>query len=287
MEVEVKILSAFVDEGRGGNPAGVVLQADGLSSEQKLKVAAQVGLSETAFVSRSELADFKLDFFTPNRQIAHCGHATIATFHYLHETGAVKGKKTSKETIDGLRDIFLEDGMALMEQRAPVYQDATADEGRILASLGLSEADLMAGAPLSVVNTGNSFLLVGVKNRDVLRAIRPDHAAITSVSDQYDLIGYYVFTTDVDAADATARMFGPRYSIPEEAGTGMAAGPLACLLYDYLGVKKEKMTIRQGWYMENPSPSLLTCNLVVEAGKIVQLFVGGKGKLVETRQVRI
>ncbi|WP_245823732.1 PhzF family phenazine biosynthesis protein [Photobacterium proteolyticum] len=44
---------------------------------------ASFGLSETAFVSQSDVADFKLAFFTPNRRIAHCGHATIATFSCL------------------------------------------------------------------------------------------------------------------------------------------------------------------------------------------------------------
>ena len=64
-KVEVQILNAFVDNEKGGNPAGVVLNADNLSNEQKLKIAANIGLSETAFVSKSNMADFKLDFFTP------------------------------------------------------------------------------------------------------------------------------------------------------------------------------------------------------------------------------
>ena len=79
-EVKVAILNAFVDSGKGGNPAGVVLDADCLTDSQKLDIAQKIGLSETAFVSNSHTADFKLDFFTPQKQIAHCGHATIATF---------------------------------------------------------------------------------------------------------------------------------------------------------------------------------------------------------------
>ncbi|WP_217356900.1 PhzF family phenazine biosynthesis protein [Ruegeria sp. HKCCA4812] len=74
-EVTVEIVHRFVDGGTGGNPAGVVLDADDLSAQDMQTVAARVGLSETAFVSRSETEGFKLDFFTPNRRIAHCGHA--------------------------------------------------------------------------------------------------------------------------------------------------------------------------------------------------------------------
>lgn len=80
MQVQVRIVNAFVDGEQGGNPAGVVLQADALDARQKQAIAAQVGLSETAFVSSSQSAAFKLEFFTPTRQIAHCGRATVATF---------------------------------------------------------------------------------------------------------------------------------------------------------------------------------------------------------------
>jgi PhzF family phenazine biosynthesis protein len=89
MKIEAHIINAFVDGNLGGNPAGVVLNADVLSGSQKLEIASKIGLSETAFVSPSKVADFKLDFFAPTKQIAHCGHATIATFIYLRELGLI------------------------------------------------------------------------------------------------------------------------------------------------------------------------------------------------------
>ena len=105
--INVQILNAFVDNDKGGNPAGVVLNADTLSDKNKLEIAKKVGLSETAFVSKSKTEDFKLDFFTPTKQIAHCGHATVATLSYLKQIGAVKTDDSSKETIDGKRKIKL------------------------------------------------------------------------------------------------------------------------------------------------------------------------------------
>ena len=105
--IEVQILNAFVDNGKGGNPAGVVLNANKLSDKNRLEIAKKVGLSEPAFVSRSKTEDFKLDFFTPSKQIAHCGHATVATFSYLKQIGDLKKDSSSKETIDGKRKIRL------------------------------------------------------------------------------------------------------------------------------------------------------------------------------------
>lgn len=288
--VKVHILNAFVDGDKGGNPAGVVLDADGLTNEEKLRIAARVGLSETAFVSASATADFKLDFFTPTRQIPHCGHATIATFSYLARLGKIKGIHSSKETIDGNREILLDGDLAFMEQKPPRYTGAGPDGGAMLASLALDERDILPHGPISVVNTGNAFAIIPVRDQRVLEKIVPDFDAIHRISDRHDLIGYYVFCTQTGdpARDANSRMFAPRYGIPEEAGTGMAAGPLACYLFDVLGIKKEQFLIQQGWFMQPPSPSLIQVNLHLDHhGKITKVMAGGKGKEMRTLEITL
>ncbi len=287
--IQALIVKGFVGEVGGGNPAGVVLEADALSPAQMQIIAHKIGMPETAFVSQSKTEGLKLDFFTPNRRIAHCGHATIATFAYLLEQGELEDGVTSKETVDGPRKIILRNGEAFMEQLAPKYTPV-ADWAAVgvsledvLVSLGLKAADLDPRLEPVVVNTGNSFLLVGVPDGDTLGRIIPDLPRISEISDRLDLIGYYVFTTAPEATnrDATARMFGPRYAIDEEAGTGMAAGPLACVLFDKLGVTKEKIVIEQGVYMTPASPSLITVDLDIENGQITGLMAGGKGKMVK------
>lgn len=287
--VEVHIINAFVDQDSGGNPAGLVLDADDLSSAEKLKIAAKVGLSETAFVSRSSIATIKLDFFTPNRQIAHCGHATIATFSYLRQLGKINNNHVSKETIDGTRAILLSNELAFMEQKAPKYYDATSHKEMILKSLSITKKDIIKDAPILVANTGNSFLLVPVASPTILKNIQPDFNVITQVSEVFDLIGYYVFTTQTDQkkGDAAARMFGPRYHIQEEAGTGMAAGPLACYLYDILNIKKSQFFIQQGRFMKYPSPSLIIVDLILENDIIIKLMAGGKGIHVKSLEITI
>lgn len=279
-QVEVHIINAFVDNGNGGNPAGVVFNADGMTNEQKLSIAKQVGLSETAFVSKSKIADYKLDFFTPNRQIAHCGHATVATFSYLSQQNAVKRRHSSKETTEGTREILIKEDLAFMEQRAPRYEDVADHHLEILNSLGLSSDDLLPGAPICLANTGNSFLLVPIDDTDILKRIKPNYTLITALSEKLDLIGYYVFCIQASDSrrDASTRMFAPRYGIAEEAGTGMAAGPLACYLRDKLKVEKDRFLIEQGWYMAPASPSLIIVDLVTDSGSnIIKVMAGGKG----------
>ncbi|WP_412776526.1 PhzF family phenazine biosynthesis protein [Thalassospira lucentensis] len=288
--ITAQVVNAFVTGNVGGNPAAVVLDADNLSDADMLRIAAKVGLSETAFVSKSKTQAFKLDFFTPNRRIAHCGHATIATFSYLAELGCVSEGETSKETVDGARKIVIKNGAAYMEQLGPSYRMPSdwADDGvaaaDVLKSLGINEVDLAQNVSPVLVNTGNNFIVVGVKDGATLRNLKPDFDLISDISEKLDLVGYYVFTTNREATDkdATTRMFAPRYGIEEESATGMAAGPLACVLHDHLNTNKETLVIEQGRFMTPASPSLITVELTVENGKILDLMAGGHGKVSES-----
>ena len=280
-KIQVQILNAFVDNNTGGNPAGVVLDADDLSDNEKLQIASKVGLSETAFVSKSKIADFKLDFFTPTKQIAHCGHATIAAFSYLKQLKKIKTIETSKETIEGIRRIKIVGDNAFMEQTKPKYTQVKNQEIDILKSLGIERTDLLSESPILLTNTGNSFVLVPLKTKKTLEGLKPNFEIISKISDTLGLIGFYVFTTERDGSesDAQARMFAPRYGIEEESGTGMAAGPLASYLHDILKIKKSKFVISQGQFMDIPSPSLIEVELLFDNGEISSLMAGGKGIL--------
>ncbi|WP_417684820.1 PhzF family phenazine biosynthesis protein [Roseibium sp.] len=301
--ITTRVVSSFIPSTHAagsnsaqGNPAGVVLDADGLTDGEMLEIAAKIGLSETAFVSASRTEGFKLDFFTPTRRIAHCGHATIAAFSILADLGKVEDGLTSKETVDGPRKIIIRNGEAFMEQLAPRYETSEAWSARnvstadVLNSLGLAEADLAPGAAPIVVNTGNRFMIIGVNSTAALRGLQPDQQAIESISEALDLIGYYVFTQGDAAAghDAATRMFAPRYGIEEESGTGMAAGPLACFLHDKLGMEKAEFLISQGAFMTPSSPSEIKVSLDLDAGGAIGgLMAGGRGRVSEERVISI
>ena len=288
--VSLTIVNAFVDGDEGGNPAGVVLKADAFTSEQKLAIARQVGLSETAFVSVSDVADIKLEFFTPACQIAHCGHATIATFSLLRERGWIGQGPSSKETIDGVRRIDVQGDLVFMEQRAPQYTElSTAQERSALAALGVGREGLAKGPSPCIVNTGNSFLLIPLDDGERLASLKPDFEAIERMSETLDVVGFYPFVQLPKAAarQARTRMFAPRYGIREEAATGTAAGPLACYLADRAGVSMTTLHIEQGQLMAAPSPSVLTVRLELEGGRIARLFVGGQARVRETVQIEL
>ncbi|WP_176096901.1 PhzF family phenazine biosynthesis protein [Burkholderia cepacia] len=292
MRIDVHIVNSLTDGEVGGNPAGVVIDADALNVQQKCDVARQVGLSETAFVSKSDVATVKLEFFTPTRQIAHCGHATIATFSLLRELGRVNVGELTKETIDGCRTVVVGDHAVMMEQSSPTYSSIAPGSDlaqRVARSIGLRHAQIYSAANPTIVNTGNSFLMIALPDRRSVADVRPDNPMIEEISNELGLIGYYLFstTTIVPARHAGARMFAPRFGINEESATGTAAGPLACFLYEHMHIKDPEIVIEQGQLMQPPSPSVIKVMLNIDGGRITRLLAGGGAKVARSMSLEV
>src|SRR4051794_31469190 len=113
--MDVLRYAAFTDDPSGGNPAGVVLDAAGASDEEMLAVAAEVGYSETAFVTRSNGGSgYQLRYFSPTSEVAFCGHATIATAVALPRTGPL-----TFHTASGLVKVEANEGSATLTSVEP------------------------------------------------------------------------------------------------------------------------------------------------------------------------
>ncbi len=287
-QIDVEIVDAFVDGGAGGNPAGVVVEgAAALTPAQRQQVARDLAISETAFVLPSATADVRLEFYTPSRPIAHCGHATVGSFARLAALGRLRGAEVVNETVDGPRRIRIEGASAFLEQvparLEPVPASVTAE---IRESLGIAADALLPDGPI-LADNGNRTILVGVASAAILGALQPDQARIKALTERFDAVCYYVFALDArtPGRDATARMFGPAYGIPEEAATGMAAGPLACLLDRRTGGDRDGFRIEQGHFMAPPSPSLILARPERSGGRLSAMWVGGAAQARLVRQV--
>ncbi|GIV46181.1 MAG: hypothetical protein KatS3mg036_0999 [Ignavibacterium sp.] len=87
--IEIFQIDAFTSEPFGGNPAAVVFD-DFLTESEMKSIAAEMNLSETSFLSNSSETDFNLRWFTPKTEVKLCGHATIASLHFLFEKNLIK-----------------------------------------------------------------------------------------------------------------------------------------------------------------------------------------------------
>ena len=87
-------IDSFTTNAFEGNPAGVV-NDDSLSAEEMQRIAKEMNLSETAFLQKSDKADYSLRWFTPAVEVDLCGHATIASIHYLKEMNLLDNNSDS------------------------------------------------------------------------------------------------------------------------------------------------------------------------------------------------
>lgn len=234
MDIKIKQVDAFTSKAFGGNPAGVVTDSSNISDELKQKIAREMNLSETAFVSNSKVADFKVQFFTPNSEVDLCGHATIATFSSLYEEGKLDANKSIfyQETKAGILPVELTsiggEEVFMMTQALPKLEEAGIDRREVAGLLGLTMDDLM-DTPIMRVSTGIWWLVFGIKEVEKLRNSKPDFRAIEELSRKYNVVGINPFCMDTlnEACDFQSRAFAPLVGVNEDPVCGTGNGCVA------------------------------------------------------------
>ncbi|MGB7604653.1 MAG: PhzF family phenazine biosynthesis protein [Lutisporaceae bacterium] len=280
MVAKVYKLSSFAKSSAGGNPAGVVLNANGFTEVQMQNLAKRIGYSETAFVSESETADFRLRFFTPNAEVDLCGHATIAAFSLMQQKKFIKQGTYAQETKAGVLKINIKASTVYMQQTLPRFYEKIAAE-ELADCLGIDYTGFDQRMPIQAVSTGIKDILVPVKSYNILECLIPDMKKIEEVSKRYKATGLHVFTlNDNSKSVAICRNFAPLYGIPEESATGTSNGALVCYLfkYGYLNTNHENIVIEQGSFMNKPST--IKAVLKLEDMNIEEIWVGGEALMI-------
>ncbi|MDW6094743.1 PhzF family phenazine biosynthesis protein [Vibrio rhizosphaerae] len=283
--MEVILVNAFIENGSGGNPAGVVLDADGLSDQAKLTIAQAIGYSETAFVSQvvssqghsqAREADFEVSFFTPTEEVDFCGHATLATFSTMYQRGLLSAGQYTQKTKAGLLGVMIEpDGHVVMQQNLPEYIKLL-DYEDISPLIGIDAARLAStGLPIEILSTGLPDIIVPLPH-GYLNHIQVNHALLCDFSQQHQVTGIHVFELCEANSEFTAkcRNFAPAVGIPEESATGSASGALACYLTKHVYAGHScAFTFEQGRAMG--SCSRITALVESDESGITQVLVGG------------
>jgi len=267
------IVDAFTTEPMAGNPAGVVPDATGLADEQLQAIASELGASETAFVCASESADRRLRYFTPEREIDLCGHATIAAGSLLSERDVLDPGAYSVETAAGEIGVELtDDGRVWMTHRSPSVEPADVSLDTVAAALGLDVAALSEvgeDLPIARASTGLPFLVVPVGYFEQLSGIDPDLDAIESLCRDTDAEGLYAFTFDTIDADATVhgRAFVPLAGIPEDPVTGTASGVVGAYLRHFDALDRpDPLVCEQGHFLDRPGHVAVRTGDPIEVG---------------------
>ena len=234
---------AFTNKQNMGNPAGIVLDADGLTEEEMQRIAEKVGFNGTSFVLYSEVADIRMRYFTPGFEMDLCGHGTVGTIYALRERGLLEEKTNlTIETKAGVLPIQIgvnEKGETFikMRQAVPKFKDFTGSKEELAHSIGLNVNDLDVSLPIVYGSTGNWTVIVPIKNLDACERMKPNTDAFPSVLKE--IPNASIHPVCLETYDEKVQMHGRHFSSAyagtiEDPVTGTASGVMGAYYATYL-----------------------------------------------------
>ncbi len=282
--------TAFGLTPEGGNPCPIVFGGEQLSDAQMQTLAAGFG-AETAFVLPSDRGEcaLRLRYFVPQHEMEMCGHATVATVAVLAAQGRFDAPSISVETPLGPLAVSWERdarGVRVTVEQFPPRFGGEGVAADVAGVLGLPETALARKlGPIQSVSVSRAKLMVPIRERPDLDALRPDFERLWALCDTYDTTGFYPFATD--SGRIWARQFPKRAGYNEDPATGVAACALGAYLVEHavFGEKTEgwhNLDIEQGHAMGRPS--LIEVGVRVEQGQVVCTRMSGRAMILREEE---
>jgi predicted PhzF superfamily epimerase YddE/YHI9 len=210
IKIPILQVDAFTAEPFRGNPAGVCLLEEPAPEAWMQAVAAEMNLSETAFVHRQGDA-FRIRYFTPLVEVPLCGHATLASAHVLWEERLVsRGTAISLQAQAGPLHASPDGDWICLDFPAYPVQEVAIPEGLPRA---------LGAQPLTAHSGQNEGYLLEMDSEATIRALRPDWALLRE-----GRFGAIIVTAPSSAPqyDFVSRFFAPDIGIDEDPVTGVA-----------------------------------------------------------------
>ena len=272
-----------------GNALAVFPRPQGLTDAEMLAITREMNISETTFLQAPTLqgADYRNRIFTPGGELPFAGHPTIGSAYVAAEEGII-GKSEGVVTAhqqDGLGltpvKLEVEGGRVTriaMTQARPKQGRRFAKVDSLAKALGVKPRDIRgSGMVPQVTSTGAASLQVPLASSELVRGLNPDLRALGKIARAVSTDpGVYCFALlDGNEADVHSRGFFPLQGIPEDPGTGSAAGACGAFL-GFAGRLPEKQwfVIAQG--AEVHRPSRIEVAVAMERGRPTQVRVAGK-----------
>lgn len=266
-----------------GNPLAVVLDAEEWTASRMQGFAAELGISETAFVLPPEAGgDHRVRIFTPLRELPVAGHPMVGTAWVLRAAGRM-GETARLETGAGILAVRVLESVATTEMAAP-EAGALVDGEEAGSAAGVRP--LPEPAP-QVWSAGVPQLMLRVADVDALTAAQPDAAAIAALGARDGWLGVslYVITEAEDGrVAAQVRHFAPLLGVPEDPVTGSAGAALGfCLAEAGLAAPDGNLEMRisqgvapgrQGEMAVRVRADGAGARRVLIGGRVVPLFEG-------------
>jgi trans-2,3-dihydro-3-hydroxyanthranilate isomerase len=281
-------VDVFTDCAFGGNPLAVVLDAEGLSTDQMQAIATEFNYAETTFVlpPRDPAHDAEVRIFTMRSEIPFAGHPNVGTAFVLASRAKPPPARLLFEEKAGLVpvEIVSTNGKVVSAELTapqPLTRLTQVSVEQAAACLSLSAADVRTDRHVPhIISVGIPFLVVEVASREALRRARVNAEAFAQTFPLDGSHELYFYTRDVPGSEppceVQARMFFPGVSgFIEDPATGSATAAAAALFADLDGTHDGEMKITFGQGFDMGRPSILLARARKSGGKIVSAHVGG------------
>jgi PhzF family phenazine biosynthesis protein len=284
--VRIFQVDAFTATRFTGNPAIVVLDADGQSDATLLAVAREFSHAEVAFVfaAAGPDHDVRLRFFNARKEAPFVGHATVAAHTVLLALGRRGAGSCRQHCAGGIIEVTalgprIEFRQTVPELDAPLPFKTTL---RVAEALRLPATQLHEIMPARIARKASSRLLVPVADARQLEVLAPQADTLLSLGAELGADGFFVFAVNrsADEWSTEARMFCPALGIPEDPVSGNAHAMLAAYLWDLgqFGKNSTSFIGRQGRHMQRPGE--VSVKLEVEQGALIAAHIGGTAVIV-------
>jgi len=254
--MEVLKLAAFSQNGQGGNPAGVAFYDAMPSDEEMLRIAKEVGYSETAFLVKHPQGDgWRVRYFAPELEVPFCGHATIALGAALGERfGAGEYKLILNNSEISVRAEKSGNGFSATLYSPETFSEASPKEfvDEVLTGFHLTRDQLDPAFPIRFASGGAKHLILVAKERQTLTDMKYDFDKVRALMMDKNLITISLLWQESDAVFHSRNAFASG-GVYEDPATGAAAAALAGYLRDIGWQGKHEFVILQGEDMGVPS----------------------------------
>ena len=287
-------VDAFTATRFTGNPAMVVLDADGQSDATLLAVAREFSHAEVAFVFAANGADHDvgLRFFNARKEPPFVGHATVAAHAVLLALGRRAAGACRQHSGTGIIEVtaqvaqlaagpetLIEFRQDVPELDAPLPFKTTL---RVAEALRLPATQLHEIMPARIARKGSARLLVPIADARHLDTLAPNFDTLLSLGSELGTDGFFVFAVkrSSDEWSTESRMFCPALGIPEDPVSGNAHAMLAAYLWDLgqFGKNSTSFVGRQGRQMKRPGQ--VGVRLEIAQGNLVAAHIGGAAVIV-------
>lgn len=292
MQLKYHILDVFTGKPFGGNPLGVVHDADGLSAETMQAIARELNLSETVFVLKTDKPahSARIRIFTPAKELPFAGHPTVGAAALLAQLQA-PGTSSEHDALIVLDQdigtvrvgVRLRPGAAAFAEfdapKLPSQAGALPPVDTLAAGLGLipSEIGFENHRPMCFA-AGNAFAFVPLATLEAIGRAHINTAHWAAAFEEQGVAGVYLYTRQCLHMNSAfhARVFAPALGVPEDPATGSAAVCFAGAIQHFDGLTDglHRRTIEQGFEIGRPSYIALT--LSVDGGMLTNVRIGGQ-----------